>query len=137
MDIKMMISCAIDAMQNAYSPYSNFKVGASLFSPTAGIIKGCNVENASYSVTNCAERTAIFKAVSDGVTDFTAICIVGGMNGVITDYTPPCGVCRQALAEFSVGKDFKIIVAKSITDYKVYNMQEILPDGFYPSHVTV
>lgn len=135
MDVKLMISEAIDAMSKSYSPYSNFKVGAALYSPTAGIIKGCNVENAAYSVANCAERTAIFKAVSDGVTDFTAICVVGGLNGVLTNYTPPCGVCRQALAEFSEGKDFKIIVAKSLDDYKMYTMEDILPDGFYPSHL--
>lgn len=133
MQTKELIKEAIEAMQMSYSPYSNFRVGAALLTSDGKVFKGCNVENAAYSVANCAERTAIFKAVSEGYKDFQAICVVGGANGVLTDYTPPCGVCRQAMAEFVEGTDFKIIVAKSVDDYKEYSLDELLLEAFYPS----
>ena len=113
----------------SYAPYSNFKVGAALLSKDGQIFGGCNVENAAYGPSNCAERTAIFKAVSEGVRDFSAICIVGGPNGVVSDYCPPCGVCRQVMREFC-NPDFKIILAKSITDYKIFTLGELLPESF-------
>ncbi len=131
--IAQLISSAVSAMQNSYSPYSSFKVGAGLYSPSHGITKGCNVENAAYSVCNCAERTALFSAVSQGVKDFTAICVVGGKNGEITDYTPPCGVCRQALLEFANPETFQIILAKSLDDYKIFTLDQLVPEGFSPA----
>ena len=120
---------AKEAMKNSYATYSNFNVGAALLCKNGNIYKGCNIENASYSVTNCAERTAIFSAISNGEKEFEAICIVGGQNGVITDYAMPCGVCRQALSEFCDG-DFKIYVCKSENDIKVFTLDELLPYSF-------
>ena len=124
-----LIQKALDMLNFSYAPYSNFKVGAALLSKEGQIFGGCNVENAAYGPSNCAERTAIFKAVSEGVRDFSAICIVGGPNGVVSDYCPPCGVCRQVMREFC-NPDFKIILAKSISDYKIFTLGELLPESF-------
>ena len=124
-----LIQKALDMLNFSYAPYSNFKVGAALLSKEGQIFGGCNVENAAYGPSNCAERTAIFKAVSEGVRDFSAICIVGGLNGVVSDYCPPCGVCRQVMREFC-NPDFKIILAKSISDYKIFTLGELLPESF-------
>ena len=124
-----LIQKALDMLNFSYAPYSNFKVGAALLSKAGQIFGGCNVENAAYGPSNCAERTAIFKAVSEGVRDFSAICIVGGPNGVVSDYCPPCGVCRQVMREFC-NPDFKIILAKSISDYKIFTLGELLPESF-------
>ncbi|MBQ5472570.1 MAG: cytidine deaminase [Treponema sp.] len=124
-----LIQKALDMLNFSYAPYSNFKVGAALLSKAGQIFGGCNVENAAYGPSNCAERTAIFKAVSEGVRDFSAICIVGGPKGVVSDYCPPCGVCRQVMREFC-NPDFKIILAKSISDYKIFTLGELLPESF-------
>ena len=128
--IKKMIRCALEARRFAYTPYSHFQVGAALYCRDGEIIKGCNVENASYGATNCAERTAFFKAISEGKRDFLGIAIVGGPEGkVISDYAYPCGVCRQVMQEFG-SDDFKIIVAKNEEEYLTYGLKDLLPFGF-------
>ena len=129
MDKKDLFMLAKDAMKNSYAPYSNYNVGAALLCKNARIYKGCNIENASYSVTNCAERTALFSAIANGEKEFETICIVGGKNGEITDYAMPCGVCRQALAEFC-DADFKVYVGKNEEDIKEYTLSELLPYSF-------
>lgn len=125
-----MIRKAFGMLSFSYVPYSHFHVGAALLSADGRIFTGCNIENASFTPTICAERTAFFKAVSEGVRDFKAICIVGGREGVVTDYCPPCGVCRQVMMEFCDPETFEIKLAKSTTDYKVYKLKEIMPLGF-------
>ena len=130
MDISFLIKQAQWARTNAYAPYSNFCVGAALLTKDEKIFTGCNIENASYSGTNCAERTAIFKAISEGATDFTAIAIVGGSKGPIRNFCPPCGICRQIMAEFCSPKNFQIILATDETNYKIFTLQELLPMGF-------
>lgn len=133
--IKNLIREAYQAMDNAYTPYSNFKVGAALLTVKQKIYRGCNIENASYTPSNCAERTAFFKAVSEGERDFAAIAVVGGKNGISTDYCPPCGVCRQVIREFVDPHRFLVIVAKSEDDYLVYFLEELLPMSFGPDHL--
>lgn len=120
---------AQEAMKNSYAPYSHFNVGAALLCSDGKIFTGSNVENASYSVTCCAERSALFSAVAAAERDFEAIMITGGLNGKITDYTLPCGVCRQALSEFCSG-DFKVFTAKSENDIREYLLSELLPESF-------
>lgn len=129
MDKKHIFNLAKEAMENSYAPYSEYNVGAVLVTKSGKIFKGCNIENASYSVTCCAERTALFSAVASGEKEFEAIMVVGGKNGRITDYAMPCGVCRQALAEFC-GADFKVYVGKSATDIKTFTLEELLPCSF-------
>ena len=124
-----LIEAAIKASNNSYSPYSNFKVGAALLTSDNKVFLGCNIENAAYSPSCCAERCAIFKAVSEGYSEFKAIAIVGGTNGNFKDFCPPCGVCRQVLSEF-VNKDFKIILGNKNLEYKTYTLEELLPLGF-------
>lgn len=129
-----LIKNAFKARERAYAPYSGFAVGAALLTKEGKIYTGCNVENASYGATNCAERTAVFKAVSEGEKEFAAIAIVGGKadtpkGAALADYAYPCGVCRQVLQEFC-DKDFHVLVAKSTEDYKEYLFEEILPFGF-------
>ncbi len=126
---KELISLAFEAMSRAYAPYSLHKVGAALLSQSGKVYLGCNIENAAYGPTNCAERTAFFKAVSEGETKFSKIAIVGGKNGIPTDYFYPCGVCRQVMAEFC-SPNFEIITAKSENDYKKSALAEMLPYGF-------
>lgn len=130
MEIRKLIEQAKEAMKNAYAPYSDYKVGAALLSAGGKIYLGCNVENAAYSPTNCAERTAFFKAVSDGERQFKAIAIAGGREGTIRGAFPPCGVCRQVMQEFCDPETFKIIVAKQNDEYDVYTLGELLPYGF-------
>lgn len=120
---------AYEAQKNSYAPYSHFRVGAALLAENGRIYRGCNIENAAYSVSNCAERTAFFKAVSEGVRAFAAIAVVGNAEKEQGDYCPPCGVCRQMMAEFC-GKDFKILLAKSLTDWKTCTLGELLPESF-------
>ncbi len=120
---------AIEMLKFSYSPYSNFKVGAALLGKDEKIYTGCNVENAAYGPSNCAERTAIFKAVSEGCREFQAIAIAGGANGEIKDFCPPCGVCRQVLAEFC-SKDFKIILVKNQHEIKTFTLGQLLPESF-------
>ena len=116
--VEKLIDTAIEQLKFSYTPYSNFKVGAALLTKSGKIYTGCNIENASYTPTNCAERTAFFKAVSEGVRDFQAICIVGGKDGKLTEYTAPCGVCRQVMMEFCNPKTFQIILAVDKDDMK-------------------
>ena len=133
--IETLIEEAFAARKMAYTPYSHFQVGAALLTEKGGIYRGCNIENAAYTPTNCAERTAFFKAVSEGVKEFDAICIVGGKGGVVTEYAPPCGVCRQVMKEFCHEDAFQIILARSVKEYKVYTLAELLPMGFGPDNL--
>ncbi|WMJ89854.1 cytidine deaminase [Anaerocolumna sp. MB42-C2] len=132
---RQLIREAIHSLKFSYSPYSEFKVGAALLTKDLKIYTGCNIENAAYSPTNCAERTAFFKAVSEGKMDFQAIAIVGGKDGIITDYCPPCGVCRQVMMEFCNPKKFFVILAKSEADYWIYNLEDMIPMGFGPDNL--
>jgi len=125
MDLKLMIEKALKAREFAYVPYSKFKVGASILMEDGSIYTGCNIENASFGATNCAERTAIFKAVSEGKTAISAICVVGSLE----NFTYPCGICRQVLLEFAK-KDCMVIIAKSIDEYIVKSLEEIIPGSF-------
>ena len=125
-----LVEAAIEATKYAYVPYSNFKVGAAILAENGKIYTGCNIENASYSPTNCAERTAIFKAVSEGVTKFKKIAVVGGPGGNLENYCPPCGVCRQVISEFA-DDEFELILGTSKNTYAVYNFfEEVLPLSF-------
>ena len=130
-DAKLLVEKAYEAQKFSYSPYSNFNVGAALLGTNGKIYLGCNIENASFTPTNCAERTAMFKAVSEGQKDFLAIAIVGNKSDAIeTDFCAPCGVFRQVLAEFCDPKTFKIYLAKNKDEFKEYTLEEILPLGF-------
>ena len=134
---EQLIENAIEARKMAYTPYSKYKVGAALLSSDNKIIKGCNIENAAYGPTNCAERTAFFKAVSEGVKEFSAIAIVGGLENetdLFSGYAFPCGVCRQVMREFC-DSEFEIVVARSTEDYKVYTLGELLPESFGPDNL--
>ena len=119
---------AIEAMSHAYVPYSGYKVGAALLCADGTVYQGCNIENAAYSPTNCAERTAFFKAVYDGHRDFTAIAVCGGKDGVITGAFPPCGVCRQVMREFC--KDDFLIYMVNEKGYETVTLRYLLPYGF-------
>lgn len=130
MEKNELIRLAVQAMHQAYAPYSEFKVGAALLAKSGKIYTGCNIENAAYTPTNCAERTAFFKAVSEGEREFEAICIVGGKDGQLTGYTAPCGVCRQVMMEFCNPETFRILLAVSEDDYREYKLKELLPMGF-------
>ena len=123
-----LIDFAVQAMHNAYAPYSGFMVGAALLCSDGAVYTGCNIENAAYSPTNCAERTAVFKAVSEGRRDFTAIAVCGGKNGKITNLCAPCGVCRQVLREFCKD-DFPVYLAHK-DGYKVLTLGDLLPYSF-------
>lgn len=126
---EQLIILAKEAMTRSYSPYSGFKVGAALLCSDGTVYQGCNIENAAFSPTICAERTAIFKAVSEGKRDFAAIAICGGKDGVITGYFPPCGVCRQVMTEFCSG-DFPIYLAGADGAWQVKTLAELLPLSF-------
>ena len=131
MDNQKLIKAALEARKRAYAPYSRFAVGAAVLTKDGQVYTGCNVENASYGATNCAERTAIFKAVSEGNKEFAKIVIVGGKAGEeITEYAYPCGVCRQVMAEFSNPKELKVLVAKSEEEYLEMTLEELLPNSF-------
>ena len=135
--IEDLIHQAFEAQAKAYVPYSQFAVGAALLARGGRIYQGCNIENASYTPTNCAERTAFFKAVSEGITEFDAIAIVGNKKFVPKgegDYCPPCGVCRQVMREFCPG-DFEIVLARSQEDYEVHTLEELLPLSFGPENL--
>ena len=131
---KLLIEKAFEAQKFSYTPYSNFNVGAALLCADGTIYTGCNIENAAFSPTNCAERTAIFKAVSEGhKDDFVAIAIVGNKDGVEQgqgEYCAPCAVCRQVMAEFCDLETFKVIIAKDTDDYLQYTLGELLPLAF-------
>lgn len=125
---KQLMDIAVKAREMSYSPYSNFRVGAALLGLSGKVYTGCNIENAGYTPTNCAERTALFKAISEGELEFTAIAIVGGPADRLNDFCAPCGVCRQAFAEFC-DKDFRFILGNP-ENIKVVTMEEILPYSF-------
>lgn len=129
-----LIKEAFEASKNAYIPYSHYRVGAALLDENGKVWRGCNIENAGYSPTNCAERTAFFKAVSEGVTKFSAIAVVGQMDGqeYSEDFAAPCGVCRQVMAEFC-DDDFEIVMTNRAGDIKVMSLEEILPYRFSKS----
>lgn len=147
-----MIHMALEARKRAYTPYSHFQVGAALLvdhpkedgaglSDGKMIITGCNIENAAYSPGNCAERTAVFKAISEGYRDFYAIAIVGGRTdaeaGKTEAYVSPCGMCRQVLREFVDPEHFLVIMARSETDYVVMTLAELLPMSFGPDNLRI
>ena len=132
-----LVRLALEARKLAYAPYSGYTVGAALLAVDGHRYLGGNIENASYGATNCAERTAFFKAVYDGHRDFAAIAVCGGKDGVITGAFPPCGVCRQVMREFCAPDDFKIYLAKSPEDYREFTLEQILPMGFGPENLEV
>ncbi len=133
---EQLIRKAIEARQQSYSPYSGFAVGAALLCADGTIITGCNIENAAFGPTICAERVALFKAVSEGRRDFRAIAIVGSPVGdAISQYAFPCGVCRQVLREFCSPEEFIILVAKSEKEYKELSLDKLLPESFGPDNL--
>lgn len=137
-DYNKLVEEAYEAQKNAYTPYSHWQVGAALLAADGEVYKGCNIENASYTPTNCAERTAFFKAVSEGARDFKAIAIVGNREGQKPgegNFCAPCGVCRQVMMEFCNPKTFEIILAKGVGDYSVYTLEGLLPMGFGPDNL--
>ena len=136
MDKKELINEAIKAREFSYCPYSGFAVGAALLTKDGKVFRGCNIENAAYGPVNCAERTAFFKAISEGYKEFEAIAIVGAKKGTeINDYAYPCGVCRQVMEEFCDHDTFKVYVAKNENDYKEFNLVDLLPYGFGPKNL--
>lgn len=129
--LRTLISKAMEMRRFAYVPYSKYSVGAALLSSDDTIFTGCNVENAAFTPSNCAERTAFFKAVSEGVRKFKAIAVSAGPEGEdSTDYASPCGVCRQVMTEFCNPEDFLIICVKNKDEYKIFKLKELLPDAF-------
>ena len=134
--IEEMIDLAGKQLEYSYSPYSHFKVGAALLTKDGRLYTGCNIENAGFSATNCAERTAFFKAVSEGEKEFKAICIMGGKDGVVTGYAAPCGVCRQVMMEFCDPGTFRIILATDKEHYDIYTLKDLFPLGFGPENLS-
>jgi len=132
-----LIEAALEAREHAYAPYSHFRVGAALLTKEGKVYQGCNIENAAFTPTVCAERSAFFKAVYEGERAFSAIAIVGGADG--SDGSPgyawPCGVCRQVMAEFCDPDGFQVIVARTPQEYETYTLRELLPKGFGPTNL--
>ncbi|MDO4464278.1 MAG: cytidine deaminase [Bacillota bacterium] len=134
--VNEMIRSAIEARKKAYAPYSGYMVGAAVLTNELRIYTGCNIENASYTPSICAERTAISKAVSEGWRRLKAIAIVGSPKGdTISQYAFPCGVCRQVMREFADPEEFVVITARSEQDYKLYRLYELLPESFGPDNL--
>ena len=134
-----LIDRAIEGMSYAYTPYSGFRVGAALLTESGEIYTGCNIENAAYGPTVCAERCAIFKAVSEGERSLKAIAIAGGSEKetyILSGYAFPCGICRQVMCEFAKEAAFKVIVARSITDFQIFSLEELLPNSFGPENLS-
>ena len=131
-DVEELIAKAIEMTRASYAPYSHFHVGAAVRTSSGKIYGGANIENASYGATNCAERSAIFAAVNAGERRIVALAVAGGADGVITDYCAPCGVCRQVMREFADPKSMKVYLAKSASDYRVFSLDELLPESFGP-----
>lgn len=129
-----LCAAAIEAMGKAYAPYSGYKVGAALLTTDGKVYTGCNIENASYTPTVCAERTAIFKAVSEGERDFAMLAVCGGKDGQITGAFPPCGVCRQVMAEFCP-KDMPILIVSGEDAYTAVSLGELLPYAFDTTYI--
>lgn len=137
-DEKILIKKAFEAQEFCYTPYSNFNVGAALLCADGTIYQGCNIENVAFTPTNCAERTAFFKAISEGQKEFTAIAVVGNKVGVKAgdgDFCAPCAVCRQVMVEFCDLKTFKVIIAKSTEEYLEHTLEELLPLAFTPKNL--
>ena len=132
-----LIRSAMEARKKAYAPYSGYMVGAAVLTNELRIYTGCNIENTAYTPTVCAERTAVFKAVSEGWRRFKAIAVVGSPKGDITQYAFPCGVCRQVMREFADADNFVVIVAKSEQDYQALTLRELLPEGFGPENLNI
>ena len=137
MEYKELVEVALEARECAYAPYSHFKVGAALLTGSGKVYKGCNIENAAYSPGNCAERTAVFKAVSEGEKEFLAIAIVGGMeNNSELSICSPCGVCRQVLNEFVNADEFEVVLGTNKAEnIKIFKLKELLPLGFGPKNL--
>ena len=131
---KELLTMAIDALEKSYSPYSGCKVGAALLCENGKVFTGTNIENAAFSPTICAERVAVFKAISEGEKNFSKIAVAGGKDGIINGIFAPCGVCRQVLREFC-SDDFQIILGESEKDFKVVTLKELLPLSFSPDNV--
>ncbi|WP_196051371.1 cytidine deaminase [Clostridium butyricum] len=130
MDYKNLVKTALDYRERAYAPYSNFKVGAAVLFESGNVYGGCNIENASFGATNCAERTAIFTVVASGETKIKVIAIAGSAE----EYTYPCGICRQVLCEFADG-DAAVILVKNEDDYIVKTMEEVMPGAFRKENI--
>ena len=136
MNNKELIELALKARENSYCPYSNYAVGAALLCKNGKVYTGCNIENAAFTPGNCAERTAIFKAVSEGDVSFEKIAIVGSPKGEdISGPAHPCGVCRQVMQEFVNPAEFKIVVAYDNENFKEYTLKELFPEGFGPDNL--
>ncbi len=136
MDRQTLIQAAIDVLPDSYVPYSHFHVAAALLCKDGTVYTGFNIENAAYSPSICAERSAFVRAINEGRREFQAIAICGGKDGVITDYCPPCGVCRQVMREFCNPKTFQVILAKSPEEYKEFTLEQLLPMGFGPENLS-
>jgi cytidine deaminase len=134
-EIHSLLNTAIDMLAYSYVPYSGYAVGAALLAKNGRVYTGCNIENAAFTPTNCAERTAFFKAVSEGVTSFDAIAVVGGKNRKAESYCTPCGVCRQVMMEWCNPNDFQIITGTEKGDYQIHTLREYLMDGFGPGNL--
>ncbi|MDY2911994.1 MAG: cytidine deaminase [Agathobacter sp.] len=136
MDRRELIDIALEARQMAYTPYSHHKVGAALLTKDGKVYRGCNIESASYTPSNCAERTAFFKAVSEGEREFEAIAIVGGFeDSPVLRLCAPCGVCRQVMMEFCDPETFEIILCDEKDELHTYKLAELLPLGFGPTNM--
>ncbi len=133
--VEALIEAASAQLQYSYAPYSGFKVGAALLAQDGTVYTGCNIENAAFTPTNCAERTAFFKAVSQGAREFQAICILGGPDWKLESYTPPCGVCRQVMMEFCDPEKFLVILGTGKGDWTVYPLKDLMPMGFGPDNL--
>ncbi len=134
-EIQMLCRTAISMTERSYAPYSRFCVGAALLAKDGTIFTGCNIENAAYTPTNCAERTAFFKAVSEGAKEFLAMAVAGGYNGIITQPTAPCGVCLQVMREFCDPETFWLFLADGKGGYQKRLLKELLPQGFGPENL--
>lgn len=133
MENNELIKYAINALSMSYSPYSEYKVGAALLTKSGKVYTGCNIENSSYGATNCAERTAFFKAISEGEREFDSIAIVAEKDGVFCS-APPCGICRQVMSEFC-DNDFRIIISTSDNNYDEFRLSELLPNAFLKNNL--
>ncbi len=128
--MKTLIKLAMEAREKSYCPYSGFAVGAALQTKEGKIYQGCNIENAAFTPTNCAERTAFFKAVSEGEKEFCRIAIVGGKKDEVLELTSPCGVCLQVMQEFCDPDAFEVILAAAEEKYEILKLRQLLPYGF-------
>ena len=130
--IERLVAHALEMVPRAYAPYSRFQVGAAVLAASGKIYGGANVENASYPAGICAERSAIAQAISAGERKLAAIAICGGKDGAIADFCAPCGICRQTMREFCDPEEFRVVVARSTSDYKIYSLDQLLPESFGP-----